>query len=60
MRNFPYDESDYSENKLDIAFIAEDSREVLSVSMCSSEVDSLSGISRVHSNSHVNSPFLNF
>ena len=63
MREMGDNESDYSnytDNKLDIAFIAEDSREVRSVSICSWESDSISGVFQVNSSNNPNSPFLNF
>lgn len=60
-RNFEEEEPNgYPENKLDMAFIAEDSREVRSVSMTASEPDSISVVSHIHSNTNLNSPFLTF
>ena len=55
------DDIDYADNnKLDIAFIAEDSREVRSVSISASDAESISTISKINGSHLCHSPFLNF
>lgn len=63
MRKLEEDESSYySNNKLNLAFIAEDSKDIESISLSGSvcDRDSISSISRVASNSIPGSPFLTY
>lgn len=63
MRKLVEDESSYySDNKLNLAFIAEDSKDIESISLSGSacDRDSISSVSRVASNSIPGSPYLTF
>ena len=63
MRKLEEEESSYySNNKLNLAFIAEDSKDIESISLSGSvcDRDSISSISRVASNSIPGSPFLTY